>query len=281
MYRELLSAELAERIEAASGGRPVGEIRLRAGFACVLKVDGRRVQTDYAVTRADLDYALGVASGFSIYAVNDTLVKGFLHYRGGVRIGVAGEGVTDGTRLVTVKNVSSLVLRIPHEILGFADVVTQSFSGEPQNTLVISPVGAGKTTLLRDMARQTSDAGANVLVIDERYELTGTVDGAATLDVGKNTDVVAGVGKRIAYENTIRSMAPDVIVTDELFSADDVAIVTDCVRSGVKVFASVHAHDADTLRKSDVFAPLFKVFSCAVTLSAVPRVGTISEIRRW
>ena len=39
------------------------------------------------------------------------------------------------------------------------------------STLIISPPGCGKTTLLRDLARQISGAGFQVVIIDERSKL--------------------------------------------------------------------------------------------------------------
>lgn len=257
----------------------MNEVRMRLGKPCVLTVSGVRVPTEYVVTRADIEYAVGVASGFSVYAVNDTLVKGFLHYGRGIRIGIVGEGVTDGERLVTIKNPSALLLRIPQEVKGAAAAVAP-FLSVPKNVLVVSPVGAGKTTLLRDMARITSDKGVNTLVIDERYELSGAIDGIPTLDVGANSDVISGVSKSVAYENCIRAMSPELIVTDELFSLSDVEIVTDCVRSGVFVFASIHAADTESLKHSK-FAGLLDVFHLVVTLTKKPRVGTVAEIREW
>ena len=51
-------------------------------------------------------------------------------------------------------------------------------------------------------------------VIDERREIAGAVKGVSGLDLGKSVDVITGVKKLKAYECAIRSMNPDVVVTD-------------------------------------------------------------------
>ena len=95
-----------------------------------------------------------------------------------------------------------------------------------------------------------------------------------TLDVG-DADVVSGVSKLTAYENTIRAMSPEVIVTDELFRESEADAVCDIVRSGVKVFASLHG---DGAAGSAVFGKLADVMELFVVLSPLPRVGTVKEV---
>ena len=55
----------------------------------------------------------------------------------------------------------------------------------------------------------------NVLLLDERGEL----------DIGINssfTDKIAFSSKKVGFENGIRSLAPDIIVTDEIGQGEDV-----------------------------------------------------------
>jgi stage III sporulation protein AA len=281
MLRRLLKEELMGKISRAVELGAVCEVRLRAGKPVTVMTAEKRHVVDYRAQKDDIDFAVGVASGFSIYAVNDTLIKGFLHFSGGIRLGITGEGVTDGETLTTVKHISSLVLRIPHEIKGSADAFFHKIlsGGQIKSTLVVSPPGAGKTTLLREMARKASDAGIDTLILDERFELSGAVEGVPTMDVGANTDVVSGVPKIIAYENTIRSMNPRLIITDELFSAREVTMALDTMRAGVACFASVHAEGTAALSESEVFRPLLKAFTCIITLTGRPKPGTVKEIK--
>ncbi|MCL2256240.1 MAG: stage III sporulation protein AA, partial [Firmicutes bacterium] len=160
------------------------------------------------------------ASDYSLYAVNEQICAGYLTIRGGIRLGLGGEIVWDGGKVKTVKNFSSLNIRVPHEIKNCAKRVF-NVSVEPQikNTLIISPPGAGKTTLLRDLARLAASNAPikNILLIDERNELAAVANGVAQLDVGTSTDIISNCSKEYAFESAIRALRPDIIICDELF----------------------------------------------------------------
>lgn len=283
MFEALLKKGLLTAITREHDLTTLTEIRLRVARPVVVETINKRsrVRLDsgvlYKATDADIEHVLAIASGHSVYAVNDDLVRGFLHFRGGVRIGACGDGVVEKGDVLALKSIKYLVLRLPHEVKGCADKVFEKMEAKrTKNALIISPPGCGKTTMLRELARLYS-AKCNTLIIDERFEIAASLDGIATLDVG-DCDVVSGVNKTVAYENTIRAMSPELIVTDELFRKIEVEAVMDMVRSGVGVLASVHADNVLALGRSDVFAPLLKTFECFVVLGKNP-VGTVREIR--
>ena len=145
-----------------------------------------------------------------------------------------------------------------------------------KSTLVISPPRGGKTTMLRELARRIS-RHKSVVIIDERYELACVVDGAPMLDVG-DSEVISGVKKCVAYENALRAMSPEVLVTDELFRKEEVEMISDAMRAGVKALASVHADSLDALKNSDIFAPLAKRFELAIELGVSP-IGQVRAVR--
>lgn len=192
----------------------------------------------FSVTASEIEEVMLKASGHSIYAVNDQIKSGFLSLAGGVRIGVCGEVVLGKT----IKNFTSLNIRFPHEIVGCASGIIRHIARERgcYNTLIVSAPGIGKTTLLRDLARQLSNRGSNVLIADERYEIAAYTDGKS-LDVGKNSDVISGAAKDFAFTQGIRYMRPDIIVVDEITSGDDAKAVCRACSSGVSVIASIHA----------------------------------------
>lgn len=150
-------------------------------------------------------------------------------------------------------------------------------NGEFKNLLVIAPPSGGKTTLLREIARLASNDGFNVCVIDERREIAGAVKGVSGLDLGKSVDVITGVKKLKAYECAIRSMNPDVVVTDEIYGAEEVDAVLDAMRAGVKVAASLHATGVSDL-KNTVYEKLQRAMDITVVLTKKNRVGEIKEI---
>ena len=97
---------MAGAVAAAADEGAVTELRLRVGRPLVvLTADGRRVArlpsgAPFVVKREDVERIIAVASDFSVYAVNDQIVRGYMARRG-IRIGVAGEGVSEGGRELT------------------------------------------------------------------------------------------------------------------------------------------------------------------------------------
>lgn len=280
MFGGLVSGALADAVRRCGAESEITELRLRVGRPLVVATATSRSMAKmpsglpFIVTQTDVDRILAIASDFSVYAVNDQIVKGYVSKRG-IRIGVAGEGVSEHGNVLTMKHIGFVTVRIPHQIRTAADSIRGAvFSNNAvRNTLVISPPSGGKTTLLRELARIAS-ATYNTLVIDERFEIAAAERGVPTLDVGE-CDVLSGVGKDAAYENTIRAMSPEVLVTDELFRKRDVDAVCDAVRSGVKVFASLHGKDTGAVLNSEIFAALAEVMELFVVLEAKPAVGKI------
>ena len=83
---------------------------------------------------------------------NDEIINGYISYTGGIRIGVAGEVVTQNNIVKTIKNISSLNIRIPHQIKNCSLNTYSSLVSNNQikSTLVVSSPGAGKTTYIRE-----------------------------------------------------------------------------------------------------------------------------------
>jgi stage III sporulation protein AA len=268
MLKSLLNPGISEAISRmGKSSVSLFEIRMRTGKPlCVRDKTGNHASM-YDVTADDIEFALARASEHSVYAISEQLVKGYIVTGGGIRIGVAGEGVTEGGRLLTLKNICGLNIRIPHEVRGCADELRHIVKGGLANILIVSPPGAGKTTMLRELTRLYSSKQHNILLIDERCEIAAVHEGVPSLDVGEFTDVVSGIEKNIVYENVVRSMRPDMIVTDEVFGTRDTESVADIIRAGVYVMASIHATDITTI-KNTVYDRLLQLFDYHVILSS-------------
>ncbi|MBQ7227929.1 MAG: Flp pilus assembly complex ATPase component TadA [Clostridia bacterium] len=238
------------------------EIRLRANSPVKLQYGNKRVYLTENGIGSDLSKAITVsvddirntivsASERSIYAYNDEIIKGYLSPGDGVRIGVCGEVVGDHGLPIALKNYSSVNIRIPHEIVGCSDGIMRDIVSNFCRAMIISPPGAGKTTMLRDIARNLSDSSnpLNVLIVDERNEIACMKGGAPQMNVGKHTDVISCSSKSYAFECAVRSMRPDVIITDEIFGEQDVEIIREAVGCGVGVIASAHAIDVESFTK--------------------------------
>lgn len=265
--------------------KQVYELRLRANAPMVVCLSGCNSQISMVqITCEDLENIVHKAADYAIYAVLDQMVKGFITIRGGVRIGIAGELVMQCGKVCAVKNLSSLCIRVPHEIKNCSQPILPYVFGvqRPVSTLIIAPPGAGKTTMLRDLARQISEqfAHLNTLILDERGELAACYLGECQLDVGQNVDVITGGTKVYGFENGIRSLRPDVVITDEIATAEDVAMLQQAVRSGVIVIASVHAANIEDVATKPDLGLLVKqqVFERYLVLRMGERAGEVAGI---
>ncbi len=214
------------------------------------------------------------ASENSLYSVCDDISRGFLTIRNGCRIGLCGEGVVLNEKIKTFKNFTSAIIRIPHEINGASDNFFSHIyhSCNAYNSLIISPPGGGKTTILRDIAKKLSFQ-YNVLIIDERYEIASVYNGNAIFNIGE-CDVISGCNKNTAIENSIRSCAPDIIITDEI-NAIDYEPIRQAVSCGVKIITSIHSSSIENLLKKPNFEKFFsnKIFDIFIVLQGRDNPG--------
>lgn len=277
------------------------EVRLRAGQPLQVVAGGDDVFLDaagrpvgaaaaYVTSGEDVAKTLQLISRNSLYAFEEELRQGFITVAGGHRIGLAGQAVVTGGELKTLRNIAAMNIRLAREIRGAADGVAAYVAAPPRmvfSTLVISPPRCGKTTVLRDLARQLSGgiaclgfAGVQVGVVDERSELAACQDGVPTADLGPRADVLDGCPKAVGMLMMIRSMAPQVIVTDELGREADAMAVREARHAGVAVVASAHGRDAaDIAARPHIGALLAeRVFERYVILDDSPVAGTVREI---
>ncbi len=293
MLKEILS----ERLYSAVTKIPyknLCELRLRLDNPVVVNIDGENYYlNDNELSKSNAN-AIVINSGTlqsimqrlvkrSLYSVNDQLINGYIAYDGGIRVGVCGEVVTADNEIKTIKNISSLNFRFPHLCkncsLGIYDYI---FSNrEINNTLIVSPPGAGKTTYLRDIIEQLSIRNnlLNILVIDERQELMSVFNGEDIIKL-KNVDCYSNSTKKFAFNNGIRSMKPDVIITDEINIEKDLEDIENAMTSGVKVIASIHASSINDLRNKKTFNEVIlkKLFSRYIFLSKDNGVGTLNGV---
>lgn len=218
----------------------------------------------------------------SIYANQGTLKKGYITIDGGSRVGVTGTAVTDDDgKVVYMRDITSINIRIKRNVLGAADGIMQhiAIGNTIYNTLIIGPPSSGKTTALQDIARQLGNR-FKVGIADERSEIAQ--DG----DMGKHTFYLKGASKNEAITMLLRSMAPQVIITDEIGTIEDEIALEKLINAGVKVICSAHGFDESDLARRPVFKSLFEngVFERIIVLSDRLGYGTAEKIidtRGW
>ncbi|MDR0958215.1 MAG: stage III sporulation protein AA, partial [Clostridiales bacterium] len=144
-----------------------------------------------------------------------------------------------------------------------------------KHTLIISPPGRGKTTLLRDAARQISDIyEKTVAIADERGEIAACWMGIPQNNVGCRTDILDACPKTKAIPLLIRSMAPDVVIADEI-GTNDAEVIEDAHAAGVKVFSSAHGANLTDIMKRPSVSALFakRIFERYIILTSYGKMG--------
>lgn len=232
------------------------EIRIRRGQPVIIEYHGEYVYiNNFGVCRTageamriyDVDGLLSSAIADGVYTYTEQLKSGFVTLDGGVRIGIAGQYITERGTVTAVRSVTSLNIRIPHDINGCAEkIYISALKNNLNSVLIFSSPGLGKTTMLRDIARRLASK-YNVLVMDERNEIAAADCDGDGYDLGERCDVVRGGDKLTAFSCAIRAMKPQIIITDELYGENDVRAVKYAISCGIHVCASTHITDREML----------------------------------
>ncbi len=248
------------------------------------------ISCGYIVTEEDIEKTLELMSNNSIYAIQEELKNGYITIAGGHRVGLVGKAVIDNGKISMIKEISGINIRVSREIIGAADKVINHIITEDNgvnNTLIISPPQCGKTTMLRDIARQLSKGierynfnGIKVGIVDERSEIAASYKGVAQNNLGPRTDILDACPKAFGMMMFIRSMSPQVIITDEIGMEEDIEALKYVFNAGVKIITSVHGYNRKDIEMKPILGNLLKenIFDRLIVLSKRKGTGSIENI---
>ena len=265
------------------------EIRIKAESPILIYSKYGENIINYCPTREELKNMMQKISNYSLYAYEEDIRQGFITIKGGHRIGIAGECVMENGKVKTIRNISSVNIRIANEIIGCSDKILPYIISKNRvyNTIIISPPKCGKTTILRDITRNISNGveslhlyGKKVTVIDERSEIGACHFGIPQNDLGMRTDILDNCLKREGMIMAIRSLSPEVLICDEIGTKGDIEALMMAFNSGVNIIVTIHGFTIEDLYKRLVFKELLdnKILERAVILSSRNGVGTIEDV---
>ncbi len=201
-------------------------------------------------SHADIQECFKACCGYSVHSNEQYINKGFVTLKGGHRVGICGTAVCNETNLETIKNITSLNIRIARTALTQCDdKIKNLFLGNTGGIIIAGEPGSGKTTVLRALMKELSDMGKSVAVIDERLEIAPVSMNGFSSNIPINCDVYSGYQKHVGMIHAIRSMAPDIILCDEIGDIEDVNAIKQATNAGVNLIITMHGNNMQTLNK--------------------------------
>lgn len=267
----------------------IHEIRLRTGCLVWVNMDGSlcpvtqlpgcpHTLENLRPTQRQLEELFYGLCGDSVHTHQNELAEGYFTLPGGHRVGVGGKYLIHPEEGIVLQTVYSLNLRIararqlvlPPQLMQYLEkehFVGMLIAGEPDS---------GKTTLLRNMISFLAERGKAVSVIDEREELWPSSCQGSRAPV----DFIAGIPKGQAVQMALRTLAPQIIVLDELGGLGEVKQLEQGFFSGVDYIASLHAASLEeTLcRPQVVYMKEEKMLRIVVQLVGRQAPGQIREV---
>ena len=231
-------------------------------------------QKTLVITRDDIQSTYLKLCSYSVYSFQREINSGYITIGGGCRAGICGTAVITDGKITSVKQISSINIRIARERIGCSDELLKRV--DPlKGVLICGAPSTGKTTILRDLARALSYRH-KISLIDERNELSGTADTGSQNDIGL-CDVYVGYPKEQAILQAIRGMSPDIFVCDELGDEKELEAVRYALFCGAAFIATVHGESTERKIVRNLLDT--GAFSYLVILSQRQTPGQIKEIQ--
>lgn len=284
----VLPVKIANEVKSFLLKDSIQEIRIKVNKPVIINLSSKEVILNSIVTLDDIKQILVRVSNYSLYAYEEEIKQGYITIKGGHRIGIAGECVLSQGEVRTIRNISSLNIRICREVKGCSNEVMKFITENNRvfNTLIVSPPKCGKTTILRDIARNISNGmpinslmGKKVSIIDERSEIASCFNGIPQLDVGIRSDILDNCLKKDGMIMAIRSLSPDILICDEIGTDGDMEALNMAFNSGVNIIVSIHGYSIEDIYRRRIFKDLLEnsILDRIIVLSNKNGPGTIEN----
>ncbi|MBE6747137.1 MAG: stage III sporulation protein AA [Ruminococcaceae bacterium] len=201
------------------------------------------------ISKDEINECFGRICEFSVHSHQKDINNGFVTTDFGNRVGICGTAVCENGVIRSIRDITSLNIRIAKEFFGCADGLINDFNGE--SLIIAGPPNSGKTTVLRDFARQLSNGKTGryikTAVIDERREISAKFGGQIINDLGITCDVLDSYPKKDAIDIAVRTLSPEFIICDEISTLEEIESIKRGINCGVKFAVTVHAGSIDEI----------------------------------
>lgn len=206
------------------------------------------------VSPSEFEELTDILCNNSYHTNMDSMIKGYITVNDGSRVGIAGKAVYRDNQLSAIRNIKSLCIRISHDYKNCSKKIVEKLYGEkPVSIIVAGEPRSGKTTFLRDMGRLLS-SGFNgtymcITFVDEREELSSG-------NCGINTDSIIGYEKAKGIEIATRTLAPQLIICDEIGNKKELEAIKYGFSTGVNFAVSVHLRNTQQINNNKIVSEL-------------------------
>ena len=258
------------------------EIRVRVGRPIIVETpDERYICSNTKADINDIYECIKHFCDYSLYSFENEIAEGYITLKGGHRAGFSGTAVIRNGEIHTIKDISSLNIRISCQHIGCSERLFSltAFQQDFRGLLIFGPPLSAKTTVLRDYCRLVS-AFKKTVLIDDRGEISASFRGVPQNDIGLNCDVLSGFSKREAILRAVKTLSPEFIFCDEV--TGEYNELSECSGLGVKPVITMHCGSISELRINKAARLLInsKVVNYTCFLEKGRRIGKIGGLWR-
>lgn len=236
----------------------INEIRIRKKAPLSITARGKNLFIDASgkicslqrgvkCDEADIKECILRLTDGSVYTCDEYMAMGFIPLPEGGRAGICGKALIRGGQTEGFSEITSVNLRIHRNIPYFASPLIEEYRKNGcASALVCAPPALGKTTFLRSAAYMLANGKdippKRVGIADERMEISPGIGETGT------ADIISGMEKSKAISILTRTMAPEIIICDEI-SPNESPALSEAQHTGVCLIASAHGRGPADIAK--------------------------------